>query len=90
MNWLNAHKVHKLSKIYQRSHQHFDTTHGSCTSPCLHEILSFSCDRTGRGEIGDEGCKALAEGLKINQALTSINLSSTRRCLHGHTQLPVY
>uniref|UniRef100_A0A7S4BZ37 Uncharacterized protein n=1 Tax=Chrysotila carterae TaxID=13221 RepID=A0A7S4BZ37_CHRCT len=34
------------------------------------ETLKLVC-----GEIGDEGCKALAEGLKTNQALTSIDLS---------------
>eukprot|EP00965_Chrysotila_dentata_P036959 1229615-Pleurochrysis_carterae.AAC.1 len=54
--------------------------------------LSVSCDLTGSfsaGEIGDEGCKALAEVLKINQALTSIKLARTHLCLHGHIQLPI-
>eukprot|EP00965_Chrysotila_dentata_P003249 105368-Pleurochrysis_carterae.AAC.1 len=55
--------------------------------PAVNNCLS-SCVHAGCGKIGDEGCKALAEGLKINHNLTSINLSSTHRYLHQHTQLP--
>eukprot|EP00965_Chrysotila_dentata_P014139 468684-Pleurochrysis_carterae.AAC.1 len=51
---------------------------------CLLSKVHAGC--TG---IGDEGWKALAESLKFDQALASINLSRAYCCLHGHTQLPI-
>eukprot|EP00965_Chrysotila_dentata_P163426 5397250-Pleurochrysis_carterae.AAC.1 len=76
-----------------------------CRCRCGYQALSRQCFRVYTNQlltvanravhadcsgIGDEGCKALAKGLKMNRALTSIDLSCTHRCLHGRTQLSMY
>eukprot|EP00965_Chrysotila_dentata_P015342 507557-Pleurochrysis_carterae.AAC.5 len=48
-------------------------------------LRPFDRLRAGCNRIGDDGCKALAEGLKSNKTLTSLDASCELRCVRTWT-----